>query len=186
MIEDPAVLEQFSRILTALRPAMLGFLLARIGCDLAMAEDCFQEVAVVLWKKHDPAWGDEEFRRFAFRCAVLESRAFRRKNQRLTKRMVSLAPEILENLSQQIAEEATADAAVSERRAEALRLCMDGLDAPQRELLDARYKMSDSARSIANLAKRRGKSVDTLYKRLERLRTALHRCILKRLSQSAS
>jgi RNA polymerase sigma factor (sigma-70 family) len=186
MEEDPAVLERFSQNLVNLRPALLSLLVARIGGDLGSAEDCFQEVAVVLWKKHDPDWNGEDFRRFAYRCAIVESRAFHRKSRRIGKRIVSLAPEILESLGQEVVERDTGDSEAHHRRAEALRLCMDGLDAPQRELLDARYKMSDSAHSIAELAKRQGKNVDALYKRLERLRTALHRCILKRLSQPAS
>jgi len=186
MEEDPAVLERFSQNLVNLRPALLSLLVARIGGDLSAAEDCFQEVAVVLWKKHDPDWSNEDFRRFAYRCAIVECRAFHRKSKRLGKRIVSLAPEILESLGQQVAEPDTGEAEDHRRRAEALRHCMDGLDAAQRELLDARYKMSDSDRSIADLAKRRGKSIDALYKRLERLRTALHHCILKRLSQPAS
>jgi RNA polymerase sigma factor (sigma-70 family) len=172
---------RFSDYLAELRPALSAFLVTRTGGDPSAAGDCLQEVAVVLWKKHEAHWSAEAFRRYAFRCADIEARSYRRKCHRLGKRIVFLAPDVIQVLGNETQELIAADPVPSRQRLDAMRLCLNGLDPVQRELLDARYEKDGAGKSVADLAKERGCKMEALYKRLERIRTSLQSCILKRL-----
>ncbi len=181
--EDQARVERFTGYFSELRPILSAFLVAKTGGDPSAADDCLQEVAVVLWKKHEANWNDEDFRRYAFRCADIEARSYRRKGHRLGKRIVYLAPDVVQSLANQTIEMAAFDPSSSRRRLAALQLCLEGLDPPQRELLDARYEKDGVGKSVADIANERGCNMEALYKRLERLRTSLQSCILKRIKE---
>lgn len=181
--DDRARIERFTQYFAEVQPVLFPFLVTRTGGDPSTASDCLQEVAMVLWKKHEPGWTLEDFRRYAFRCADIEARSFRRKCHRLGKRVVYLAPDIVQALGNETQEQVAADPLSSRRRLDALQICLDGLDPVQRELLDARYEKEGDARNIADIAKERGCKIEALYKRLERIRTSLQTCILKRLKE---
>jgi RNA polymerase sigma factor (sigma-70 family) len=180
---DQSRIERFTGYFLELRPVLSAFLVTRTGGDPSAAGDCLQEVAVVLWKKHEAGWSAEDFRRYAFRCAEIEARSYRRKCHRLGKRIVYLAPDVIQALGNETQEQAGADPAHNRQRLNALQLCLDGLDPIQRELLDARYEKDGVGKSIATIAQERDCQIETLYKRLERIRTSLQNCILKRLKE---
>lgn len=180
---DQTRIERFTGYFLELRPVLSAFLVTRTGGDPSAAGDCLQEVAVVLWKKHEAGWSAEDFRRYAFRCAEIEARSYRRKCHRLGKRIVYLAPDVIQALGNETQEQAGADPAHNRQRLNALQLCLDGLDPVQRELLDARYEKDGVGKSIATIARERDCQMETLYKRLERIRTSLQNCILKRLKE---
>jgi len=182
-MDDRARIERFTAHFAELRPVLSAFLVTRTGGDVGAAGDCLQEVAVVLWKKHAANWSAEDFRRYAFRCADIETRSYRRKCHRLGKRIVYLAPDVIQALGNETQAQAAADPVPSRRRLDALQLCLDGLDPVQRELLDARYAKDREGKGVAEIAKERGCKMEALYKRLERIRTSLHNCILKRLKE---
>ena len=179
--DDQERIARFTGFFSELRPVLSAFLVTRTGGDPGAAGDCLQEVALVLWKKHEAGWSSEDFRRYAFRCADIEARSYRRKCHRLGKRIVYLAPDVIQSLGNETQEQIAADPVPSRRRLEALQLCLDGLDPTQRELLDARYEKDGVGKSVADIAKERGFKMEALYKRLERIRTSLQNCILKRL-----
>jgi RNA polymerase sigma factor (sigma-70 family) len=181
--DDSARIARFTDYFAELRPMLSAFLVTRTGGDPSAAGDCLQEVAVVLWKKHDAGWSAEDFRRYAFRCADIEARSYRRKCHRLGKRMVFLAPDVIQSIGNETQQQIAADSVPGSHRFDALRLCLAGLDPAQRELLDARYEKDGVGKSVADLAKERGCKMESLYKRLERIRTSLHACILKRLKE---
>ncbi len=180
---DQARIARFTDYFAELRPVLSAFLVTRTGGDPSAAGDCLQEVAVVLWKKYDVNWSAEDFRRYAFRCADIEARSYRRKCHRLGKRIVYLAPDVIQALGNETQQQIAADPVPSRQRLEALRLCLDGLDPVQRELLDARYEKDGVGKSVADIAKERDCKMEALYKRLERIRTSLQACILKRLKE---
>jgi len=180
---EQARVERFADYFAALRPVLLSFLVTRTGGDPSAAGDCLQEVAVVLWKKHETRWSAEEFRRYAFRCANIEASSYRRKCHRMGKRIVYLAPDVIQALGHATQELVAADPVPNHQRLSALQLCLDGLDPIQRELLDARYEKDGVGKSLADIAKERGCKMEALYKRLERIRTSLQSCILKRIKE---
>lgn len=181
--DDEAKIARFTEYLAELRPVLSSFLVTQTGGDSNAAGDCLQEVALVLWKKHDVSWAFEDFRRYAFRCAGIEARAYRRKCHRLGKRIVYLAPDVIESLGNETLELAAMDPLPSRRRLDALRICLDALDPLQRELLDARYEKEGVGKTVIDIAKERSCKIESLYKRLERIRTSLQGCILKRLKE---
>ena len=181
--DEQARVARFTEYFAELRPALSAFLVTRTGGDPSAAGDCLQEVAVILWKKHGPDWSPEDFRRYAFRCADIEARSYRRKCHRLGKRIVYLAPDVVQALGNETLELAATDPVPSRRRLNALQLCLDGLDPLQRELLDARYEKDGVGKSVADIARERDCKMEALYKRLERIRTSLQSCILKRLKE---
>jgi RNA polymerase sigma factor (sigma-70 family) len=181
--DDHERITRFTGYFAELRPVLSAFLVTRTGGDPGAAGDCLQEVAVVLWKKHEASWTAEDFRRYAFRCADIEARSYRRKCHRLGRRIVYLAPDVVQALGNETQEQIAADPVPSRRRLDALQLCLDGLDPVQRELLDARYEKNGVGKSIADIAEERGCKMEALYKRLERIRTSLQSCILKRLKE---
>ncbi|MEY3897407.1 MAG: polymerase sigma factor SigL [Verrucomicrobiota bacterium] len=181
--DERARVERFTDYFAELRPVLSAFLVTRTGGDPSAAGDCLQEVAVVLWKKHETRWSAEDFRRYAFRCADIEARSYRRKCHRLGKRIVYLAPDVVQALGNETQEQIVADPVPSRRRLDALQLCLGGLDPIQRELLDARYQKDGVGKSVADIAQERGCKMEALYKRLERIRTYLQSCIVKRLKE---
>ena len=136
--DDRARIDQFTRYFAELQPVLLPFLVTRTGGDPSAASDCLQEVAVVLWKKYEASWSLEDFRRYGYRCADIEARSYRRKCHRLGKRVVYLAPDVIQALGTDTKELAAEEPELGRRRLDALQLCLDGLDPVQRELLDAR------------------------------------------------
>ncbi|MCP5537862.1 MAG: sigma-70 family RNA polymerase sigma factor [Akkermansiaceae bacterium] len=175
----------YSSSIHLVQPSLLAYLVSRAGGDFAAAEDCLQEVAVAVWKKFDPQWDAEHFRRFAFRCADIECRRLHRRKATEGKRTVSLSPDVLELVGRDIRDSPCEDSGLQRARVKALNLCLDALDAGQRELIDARYADGGGehpANSLADIASRRGVKMDSIYKRLERLRDALGKCIDKRMS----
>jgi RNA polymerase sigma-70 factor (ECF subfamily) len=178
--------ERFTNYFGELRPVLTAFLTTRTGGDVSAAVDCLQEVALVLWKKHDPSWSLEDFRRYAFRCADIEALSFHRKRHRLGKRIVYLAPDVIQSLGHEAQELAAEDPFPSHQRLKSLQLCLEALDPEQRELLDARYERDGIGKSVADIAEERGFKIETLYKRLERIRTSLQNCIVKRLKMQNS
>ena len=179
-VDHPRI-TRFTDFFAEIRPALSAYLVTKTGGDPSAAGDCLQEVAVVLWKKHGADWSLEDFRRYAFRCADIEARSHRRKWHRLGKRIVYLAPDVVQALGNETQEQIAADPAPSRRRLDALKLCLEHLDPAQRELLDARYEKDNVGKSVADIAEERGYKMEALYKRLERIRTSLQNCIVKRL-----
>lgn len=177
--DEHARIARFTGYFSELQPVLSAFLVTRTGGDPSAAGDCLQEVAMVLWKKHDASWNPEDFRRYAFRCADIEVRSYWRKCRRLGRRIVYLAPDVIQALGNETLEQIAADPVPGRRRLEALRLCLAQLDPAQRELLDARYEKAGAGKGVADIAKERGCKMEALYKRLERIHTSLQGCILK-------
>ena len=180
---DQTKVKWFTDYFAELQPVLSAFLVTRVGGNPSAAGDCLQEVAVILWKKCETSWNAEDFRRYAFRCADIEARSYRRKCHRMGKRIVYLAPDVVQSLGHETQELAAADPYPCRLRLNALQLCLSELDPIQRELLDARYEKEGVGKTIADIATERGCKMEALYKRLERIRTSLHHCILKRLKE---
>lgn len=180
---DHARITRFTDYFAEIRLALSAFLVTRTGGDPSAAGDCLQEVAVVVWKKHNADWSLEDFRRYAFRCADIEARSYRRKCHRLGKRIVYFAPDVIQALGNETQEQIASDPVTSRSRFDALKQCLEGLDPAQRELLDARYEKDGVGKSVADIAEERGYKMEALYKRLERIRTSLQNCIVKRLKE---
>ena len=156
--------------------------LASFVPDGSLLDDCVQEVALVAWKKGPLEEGDQAFLHHALACARHIGMAARRKFH--GSRLQLLAPDVAESLADAVAAQARPASSEPTDRVEALRHCIGKLSPDQQELIRMRYG-DESANALSEEAKRAGKNLLTLYKRLERLRSLLRECVTRQLSPPA-
>lgn len=140
------------------------------------AEDVLQRASVVMWRRFATFEPGTDFVAWATTVAFYEVRNF----QRITGRsrlqfddelMRTLAAERAQNVQQWNA------------RAEALEICMEKLDATNRDLVEAIYTRG---MEINALAQQQGRAPQTLYNKLNFIRRALAECVQRRMAEPAS
>ncbi len=146
----------------------------------SLVEDCLQEVAAVAWKKAPKDKTQRDFLAYCLACAKRIDLASIQKNK--LGRLHLLAPDVALALTDTVRRQEE-EQAEPDQRIPALRQCLDGLDPRQRRLLEARY--GDGGRGVGEEAKRLERSLDCLYKQLERLRSALRACVARQLGKEA-
>lgn len=142
----------------------------------ADVEDVFQKTSIVLWKKIGTFDREGSFFHWACGIAFNEVRNFltvQRRNR------LHFDGELLDL----IAEEAQAEADLSEARLQALRNCMKAMPERQREILQRCYA---GAESITDVAAKLGRERSALYKQLARLKSKVLACIRTRLSEQGT
>ena len=159
--------EEFSRLLVANQKRILGFIYTLVQ-DRHAAQDVLQDVSATLWRKFDDFELGTDFGAWAMCVSRFTVLNWRRKQKRLP---VSLADETLEFL----ADEAVAilSSPEDERRI-GLQECLGRLPEKQRDLVKARYLQD---RDVSQIAKTEGRSVRSIYLRLEKIHTSLLDCI---------
>jgi RNA polymerase sigma-70 factor (ECF subfamily) len=164
--------ERFMRLFLQHEPEILRAVLVFVP-QRADARDIVQETAVALWKhfaEYDPA---RPFVRWACGFARVEVRRFLRKTTRraaLTER----AAEVL-----MASEDALAPTQAERERH--LQECLANLPVEQRRMLDGYYA---EEQSVEKLAQVHGRSVEAIYKMLQRIRRALLDCIERKMEES--
>lgn len=162
----------FLRLYVEHEPALRGYVRSLVP-TLQDAQDVMQEVAAALWKRFRTLSAHEDFRRWAFGVARLESLEFLRKCRR--DRHV-FGDEMFDLLAAE-AEDA-ADDLTEERKA--LDACLQKLPGEQRTLVESAY--APGVR-MDELAQRLGRTAMAVYKSLHRIRTALIECTKKELAK---
>jgi RNA polymerase sigma factor (sigma-70 family) len=142
--------------------------------DRSLIDDCVQEVAVIAWKKGPTDEGDSAFLGHVLATARLVALAAIRKNQ--NSRLQAFSPEVAVALAEKVAAQEQAEQDSANQRLTALRQCLGKLEPEPRALLEARY-FSEGGERVKAEAQRLGKSLDALYKKLERLRDLLRACV---------
>ena len=170
VMEDNERQIQFTQQFSQNERAMRAF-----ACSLVPnredVNDIIQETLKELWRKFDkfdPArpflpWAN----RFVYRQVLIHRRST----------AIRLKYTFSEETFRRLVEEQSPlerDVALSE----ALDKCLHRLYDDERELLNLRYFTKES---INQMATREGLSVDVLYKRIQRIREVLQRCISKRM-----
>ena len=150
-----------------------AYLASFLGNSIAV-DDALQEVALVVWQK-GPWEGDESaFLGYSLACARRIAQAARRKLW--DPRMEFLSPEAASALADRVALLEQQNPVSGGERVHALRRCLDKIHPEHRELLESRYS-GESKKELRSLSNRGGKSMDALYKTLERLRVLLRACV---------
>ncbi|MEM1293758.1 MAG: sigma-70 family RNA polymerase sigma factor [Verrucomicrobiota bacterium] len=144
--------------------------------DQEEARDVMQEVAVVLWRKFDPAMDNQSFRRWSFGVARMEVLSFRRDRARDRH---SFGEDVVELLEQSVQQEA----ASLECERDALSRCVNKLPQAQRELVHTAY---ESGVKINDLANELGCTSMALYKKLHRIRIQLMDCTRKEMASEGT
>ncbi len=161
--------EQFTRLLIEHEPELLRYVLVTVP-NRADARDILQECSVALWRRFPDYDPERPFVAWAYGFARMEVRRFLRKSQRraqLTKR----AMELLIQDQQQYQHE-------SDERDHHLEHCLTTLPEHQRKLLTGYYH---EGHSVNELSEQNGPTIEAIYKSLQRIRGALHRCIETRI-----
>ena len=143
--------------------------------SLSDADEVFQEVSLILWRKWEQYDARSSFLNWALGIARLEVLSYYR---RLNKTAVPLDDELLENLS---ADRSRMEEALAEQRS-ALRRCLRKLPEADRKLLQKCYLRKTTIKAVAE---RLGRPVNSVYKSLGRIRGQLYNCIKRQLSSAS-
>lgn len=163
----------FTQQWTLHQSTVRAYLASFLGNSIAV-DDSLQEVAMVVWQK-GPWEGDvSAFLGYSLACARRIALAARRKQG--DTRMELLPPEAAIALADRVAFLEQQETVPPGERMHALRMCLEKLNPEHRELLESRYS-GESKEELRGHSKRVGKSMDALYKTLERLRELLRACV---------
>ncbi len=131
------------------------------------ARDIVQNTSIALWRKIDQYDYEQPFMPWACQFALIETREFLRTQVRWRRFLDDDVVQTLLSRRMEMSEE------LDERRIH-LRECLRKLPETQRTVVED-YYFDD--RPIEQLAEAVNKSVDAIYKSLQRIRTALMECI---------
>ncbi len=141
----------------------------------ADAEDILQAVSLVMWQKFDEHSVPEDFVAWGCRIAHFRILDYRKSKRR---QRVLFSESLMEQLAGTMADEAMARNL--EDRREALARCLEKLRRPDRDLLTLRLGEGSTTRSTADGL---GRSVDAVYKALQRIRRGLFDCVSRSLAE---
>lgn len=164
--------ELFAALLSRHHLALMGYLLSLVP-NWSDAEDLLQQSSVVMWRKFAEFEPDSDFLRWGCQIARFEAMNYLRKRGR--DRHV-FSSELLEQLAQ---EGATEGEQIASQRI-ALEGCLKKLDPRHRKLLGWCYQPKSTVKEIAE---RLGRTPNSIYKTLNRLRAVLLRCVRNSLAQ---
>jgi len=165
--EHEAFLRRFLPVQTALRAYLLS-----VVRDHAEADDLFQEVAVILWKKFDGYDASRAFAPWAIGVARIE--VLKRRQAHARSRLV-FSDEAVASLAL-AASEVAEDA---DRRQSHLAGCLKKLPAREREVVDMRF---EQRKRISEVAAAMKKSVAAVEMMMVRIRRRLRECVEKSLA----
>lgn len=168
--------DQALKALLAQRAPLAGYIRAIVG-DPHLAEDVFQEVALVVVRKA-PAHADEaRFSAWVRTVARFEALAALRKRHA----QVPFDDALLDALDAQWA--ACEEAEPARPAIDALRQCLGRLSPTSRKLVAAKY---EQARTGEDIAAELGRPVNSVYVALTRIHKALADCVRSRLAGQAA
>lgn len=160
--------------LTEIQPRLRSYVQSLMPGDSAAA-DITQQANQALWKKRNNFELGTNFTAWAFQIARYEVLNFRKKQARDSRLVFS--PEL-----EQVFADEIGTCAVSDRE-QALKICLDGLKASDRQLLLHRYQ---SGSRLSEYAESTGRTVGGLKTTLHRLRAALARCIEAKMQKGGA
>jgi RNA polymerase sigma-70 factor (ECF subfamily) len=165
---------QFLRLFLQNQPRLYAYILTLLP-HRADADDVLQEASLAMWDKFDADAPPAEFLAWARRVAYHKVLDFYKKSNRVAARLSRLFVERLAEAAAAREEELRLDA-----RREALAGCVEKLPPRDRELLARRF--ADGA-TTQSTSEQLGRSVDSVYKALAKVRGVLMDCIQKSLTQ---
>jgi len=168
---DSGTHEPFLRRFIESEPEILRYIMATIP-SVSDARDVLQETAAALWRKREDYDETMPFTPWACRFAANEIRAFLRRERRQRRWLDEEVAGLL--LAHEEARQATPSAA---DEAAILRECLETLPAPQRVLLRGYYFDEDP---VERLAETTARSVEAVYKTLQRARRLLADCVKRK------
>jgi len=160
--------EQYVSLILQVQPKLYGYILSLIA-DPVLAQDILQETNLVIWRKSDEFEFGTNFNAWAYRIALFQVKAARKKLFR--DRLV-----FSDEMVQMLASESEPHLEDMQDRVRLLRKCMNLLSQKQQELLRQRYTLGRTAQEIA---RELGRPVASIHQTLYRIRLALIECVGK-------
>jgi RNA polymerase sigma-70 factor (ECF subfamily) len=171
MTDEKIKAAHFVELVEQGRSRLLGYIYALV-LNFADAEDLYQQVVAVLWQKFDQYRPGTEFDIWAMCVAKFTVKNFVRR-KRLSKVLFN------ENVVEQLIEDQTQIMNVSaSSRANALAHCLGFLSNGDRRLIELCYNEDNKIRDVAAVE---GRTTESMYATLRRIRRALYHCIEKYL-----
>jgi RNA polymerase sigma-70 factor, ECF subfamily len=166
----------FLALLVKCEPALRAYARGLVP-DWDSVDEALQEASVTMWQKRGQLQNADGFVPWArvilrFKCM--------RQLEKLRARRPLLSDEILETLAQRGLNRSVDEVSDRER---ALQTCLNQFSLEHRQLLLAPHR---STTSVVNLAASLGKSPNSLYKILARLREQLTECIQLRIAAESA
>jgi len=166
--------ERFTRLLIQHEPELLRCVLVVVP-NRADARDILQDCSVALWRRFSDYDPERPFANWALGFVRMEVRRFLRKSGRRAQLTARAAELLLQDEQQHAAE--------LDERESFLKHCFDALPEHHRQLLHGYYH---DEYPVSELSQRSGRSVEAVYKMLQRIRLALHQCIESKMRRSAT
>lgn len=163
--------KRFVRLLTQNERRIFAFILALVP-NWSDADDVLQETNVRLWEQFDRFEPGTDFGAWA--CTIARYQVMTLRKTKLRSRLV-----FSDEFVKTVAEEYETQSGLTAARREALERCIELLNPRHREMLRAYYEPQTTAEDVA---KRIGRTVQAVYKTLQRVRKALHDCIDDRVA----
>jgi RNA polymerase sigma-70 factor, ECF subfamily len=167
--------ERFTALLVRHHPALMGYILSLVP-SWPDAEDLLQQTSVVMWRKFGEFRAGTDF--VGWGCHVARYHTLNHLRKRARDRHI-FSPELLEILAQ----EGALDAEQLDAERAALRLCLEKLDPRSRNLVGRCYQPEATVKTVAEYL---GRTPNSVYKGLNRIREALLRCIRRTLAQEGA
>jgi RNA polymerase sigma-70 factor (ECF subfamily) len=175
MASEPQSPEAFVRLFSRHEARIHAYILTMVP-NWADAADILQETSAVLWRKFEQFEPDTNFFAWACQVARLEVHSFRKRNRH---QALAFSDEFIEA----VAERATTLADQLEARQALLADCMEKLRSRDREMLRLRYV---DGSSIDAVAKQTGRTMEAVYKALQRVRRQLFECTERAVEEGRS
>jgi RNA polymerase sigma-70 factor (ECF subfamily) len=162
----------FAAFLKGEQATLYGYIHSLV-CDLNDADDLFQQVAMILWRKFDEFDRQRSFVAWACGVARLEVANFLRTRSRSKLYFSDEINSLLIDAQQRIRDEQDA-------RREALGKCVEKLRQRDRDLLERCYAEPSGVNDAAHEA---GRAPQSVHNSLRRIRRALFLCIRRTIDQ---
>jgi RNA polymerase sigma-70 factor (ECF subfamily) len=162
-----------ARLLTRYHNALYAFIFACVRSHHD-TEDIMQNVSVVVMESLDDLRDESGFLPWSREIARRSSLAYCRKKRREQ----AFDPELLQSLAD--AADVLERTSPTSLHGEALMACLDRLPSRSRRLMTLRY--AGSFVDTEGLAKQLGRSVQSVYAQVKRIKTALRNCVERRLA----
>ncbi len=171
----PAAQQEFLRVFLANEREIFRYVTALVP-PTADAQEIVQQTAVVLWEKFDQYDASRPFAPWACRFALNIARQWMARRQRWKALLDGGLAQELATRREQLRPDFDA-------RLEHLGRCLEKLPEKQRLLVDGYYFKQSSVETIAEQARR---TVDAVYKALQRIRLQLRECMERSLQEEIS
>ena len=164
--------EHFTRLLLESEPVMLRSIQVAVP-HRADAREIMQETAVALWRQFDTYEPSRPFLNWAMGFARIETRRFLARESR----RAQLSEKAIEALELEMQNSTEFDHAIESHLAS----CLEKLSEKSRRLIKGYYH---EGRSPETLSKREGRTVEAIYKTIQRARGDLQRCIERQIRKA--